>query len=538
MGVERPSGNANNAKKPVNLGSYHDNNQGRLTEPASDLSCSSPSWSCFNLFDICQSCQSHEKDSNEITIEKKNLLHEKFKTAEGISEEQLRNLDFRFLCETNYKDKRKKGGDFSKHPVKVSFNNQKDEYDAYIVKMTNFGGRKRRCRACDNGVLGVGAKQFVQEALLTYISNSGDAVYLKVALKAQEIPENSKEKLAKKTKYIQKMKELMSNYPELRKVCAEEKHLPFFSTQNHTSTCGEKDSGKCKKILSIAALSKDAHTKVRSGLTNDEKEAFKNGVVELLRVLCKNNLAHGDIKPENLDITGKSIDTDFFTSDDMNGVCYTGLYMGFHNPKFLSTKTRKFEDIQRVDAFSSAATIYFIYTKNLLVNDLDHLEKDEYGVAGWKKSDTVIHKIRERINGLPVDQETKQLLLDMTGTNETGPYTNGNNLYGEKLLPDLQKVMGEALTHNETEIIEDGTASQGSSVSDLTLAKKGLKNEDPKHGKPETETASQTSAHSKSDQGAGNKPKISESNSNTKQPPRCFSIGNLLMKLLMRLSNR
>ena len=34
---------------------------------------------------------------------------------------------------------------------------------------------------------------------------------------------------------------------------------------------------------------------------------------------------------------------------------------------------------------------------------------------------------------LDKDSSLKQLLLDMTGTNSTGPYTGGKNLYGAEL---------------------------------------------------------------------------------------------------------
>ena len=44
----------------------------------------------------------------------------------------------------------------------------------------------------------------------------------------------------------------------------------------------------------------------------------------------------------------------------------------------------------------------------------------------------MIIKTREKINALPysVDNNLKQLLLDMTGTNDRGKYSGGDNLHG------------------------------------------------------------------------------------------------------------
>ena len=89
-----------------------------------------------------------------------------------------------------------------------------------------------------------------------------------------------------------------------------------------------------------------------------------------------------------------------------------------------------FRGKQRQDAFAAAASIFEVYD-----SERDELiDRDDD-----KRSDRdVIKKTRDKINKLTVEPVLKQLLLDMTGTNESGTYSKGNNLYGNALLKRLK----------------------------------------------------------------------------------------------------
>jgi hypothetical protein len=321
---------------------------------------------------------------------------------------------YKTLCETEFQNGKKT---HTLHPITIQMDDDKN-ISARIVKKTGHGGRYNRVNVHgepigDNGALGAGLTKFVQEACLVFKSKDGEVVAKKIALTAEDKkPSNN-------------MKALMQQYSELKNVCVAVNYLPTVQTKSHgfinqcKPTMGCKSFKMISKRLGMATIAQDAHQFFSAPQSIEDKYEFTVGVLRLILTLTNLNIAHGDIKPKNLDQMGRSIDNDtMLTSKGPFDHAYTPKYVGFY-------ESTSFENIQRQDAFAAAASIYEIFAGKTLVkdNELDFMKKIEVKEEKEEKEvKAFIIRIHNRINSLEIDENLKQLLLDMTVTNTKGPY--------------------------------------------------------------------------------------------------------------------
>ena len=150
-------------------------------------------------------------------------------------------------------------------------------------------------------------------------------------------------------------------------------------------------------------------------------------MLSFLKTFIDSDVVHRDIKPENLGIT----DDGTIISIDNESIREASITDSFHGTlDYLSKQAHDWlknhrpltkEDQQSLDAFATAHTIYEIWTGQSFPCEAN--------------TDENLNRISEKINNMLLDKDSslKQLLLDMTGTNSTGPYTGGKNLYGAEL---------------------------------------------------------------------------------------------------------
>lgn len=389
-------------------------------------------------YDNLNSSINHVQANQSTRLQDARIDDKTFNRAEPMTVEELGNLSVKSAGK--YKTKRVKFNQFSYHPITIMVNDI--QKDAFIIKKTGYGGRHRRIdrfgKPIKDAALGAGSYKFVQEALLMYEGKDGKFVHKKFALTAEDLTAEDKTP-SKRVQDFKRVQDLMTKFPDLRRVCAEVKYLPSVRTHNHGSNrvgqaSGPKRSRSIEKTLGMAVLSEDANAFFSTNRSKEEKNMFINGVLELIQTLAKKDLVHNDIKPANLDKYGRAIDNDSMTArgDGLEHL-YTSIYGGFWEGS-------NFDDKKKQDAFAAAASIYFILTGKHLVDRFDLvMKRDSHQIWSVDTSQEVLFKIHRRIDSLHVKENLKELLWNMTGTNNKGPYQDCENLYGTDLLNWLQQ---------------------------------------------------------------------------------------------------
>jgi len=186
--------------------------------------------------------------------------------------------------------------------------------------------------------------------------------------------------------------------------------------------------------------------------TTEQKRTFVIGILNTLATFQKHNVIHQDIKPQNLNDYGRSIDNGTLLFDPSDLECDDYGTPGYHClfQQFSSESqpfSKKLKESQ--DSFAVAATIFEVLTGQKLDSNIvngnffQHPDGQKFYKLTPISNDQFLQKIdtiRYKINTAPFpfddlfNQTLKTLLLNMTGTNDKLPHNNGNNLHGDDVL--------------------------------------------------------------------------------------------------------
>ena len=291
--------------------------------------------------------------------------------------------------------------------------------------------------------LGFGTFKFAQKAVMV-LPNSDP---IKFALTTQEYTNQIPDGIQLELDIEQRLRQL----PHLHSAVVLPKYVKTKGKLhgNHSDKllpCGQKLNETGNKILGIMPICNDASQLFKYGTVN-QKKIFIDGLLNTLQTLARSNVIHNDIKPQNMDWKGRSIDNgsmQFNPNDDDCDDYGTPSYHCLYQQSPFRSRSFTKELKQRQDSFAAAATIYEVLTDQRLDSKYaaGHFYQRPNGTEYYKLNVLPLYQFRQKIDDIrtkinaaqfPFDnsynQELKIKLLNMTGTNETGPFCNGNNHY-------------------------------------------------------------------------------------------------------------
>ena len=336
----------------------------------------------------------------------------------------------------------KKNG-ISIHEIIINRHNKTER--AWLIKKSSENGRENKLK--NGSGLGYGTFKFAQIICLFF----ADQTYLKCALTTQEyngtMPSCVQSELINATK--------LTNATNLSQVVVPTIYFNAIG-KTHVDSNGffypaGKKYASASKLLGLMPISNNATYLCKQG-TTEQKKNFVFGVLNTLIRFQKQTVIHQDIKPQNLDCDGRSIDNGslLFNPSDLDCDDYgTPGYHCLYQQRSVDVQPFSKQLKERQDSFAAAATIFEVLTGQQLDSNIVN-GKFLNGPDGKKYyvltpiSDEQFHQkindIRHKINtaSFPFDdlfnQALKTLLLNMTGTNDKSPHNNGNNLHGDDVL--------------------------------------------------------------------------------------------------------